>query len=315
MHEPPARTLTVACTAGLSNRLRVLLSGLALSGATGRRLEMLWPPTPACAATFGELFATTLPVQDVAESEWSHVQDTFERPTVTRDLLVAEEAILRLWTSGYLVYPARFPSHRSLWRQMGDLLAAMQPADDIMARITAFHTQAFRPKMIGVHLRRGDMRYLYPLAAANTLSAMQAVDTYLSQCPAAGILLCTDDGAPHQHTGQPLPVEGVRAQFLRRYGTRVVSTTPRSLDRREAMAIQDAVVDLWLLRKTDYFVGTAGSSFSDMVALGRAVPVSLCRLQHPLRHLLALRIWLRGERPLRWLARYYWHLIRPRGAR
>jgi hypothetical protein len=144
---------------------------------------------------------------------------------------------------------------------------------------------------------------------------MQSVDAYLAQCPDAGVLLCTDDGALNQHSGKALPTEGVRAKFMHRYGERLVYTTPRSLDRREPAAIQDAVVDLWLLRRTDYFVGTVGSSFSGVAVLGRSVPVSLCQLQHPLRHLLPLRYWLSGERRLKWLARYYWHLIRPRGVR
>ncbi|PDV97783.1 hypothetical protein A9Q02_22440 [Candidatus Chloroploca asiatica] len=198
-------------------------------------------------------------------------------------------------------------------QRCAELLQEMQPTKELQARVEAFQDDSFRSRMIGVHLRRGDMHLLYPASAANTLAAMAAVDTYLAQEPEAGILLCTDDGAIHQRTGRPLPSEGVQAKFLARYGERVVFTIPRSLDRRDPAAIQDALVDLWLLRQTDYVVGTIGSSFSGMAVLGRSVPVTLCQSQHPLRHVLPLRSWLRGERPLKWLARYYWRLIRPRG--
>ncbi|NCC35940.1 MAG: hypothetical protein EOM24_28575 [Chloroflexia bacterium] len=240
---------------------------------------------------------------------------TFSRERVRYNLLTADVPQISLWTSHSLLMPQRFPSHKALQRRMGELLALMQPIETIMARVEAFQTQAFRARMIGVHLRRGDFRIFEPLIADNTVAAMQAVDSYLGHCPDAGILLCSDDGALNQYAGTSLPTEGVHATFVQRYGDRVVYATPQSLDRREPNAIQDALVDLWLLRQTDYFVGTVGSTFSGMAVLGRSVPVTMCQLQHPLRYLIPLRSWLRGERPLKWLVRYYWKLIRPRGVR
>jgi hypothetical protein len=55
----------------------------------------------------------------------------------------------------------------------------------------------------------------------------------------------------------------------------VVWRAPRSLDRAQKQAIQDAVVDLWLLRSTDAFVGTLDSTFSELAAYGRHVPTLL----------------------------------------
>ncbi|WP_129677468.1 hypothetical protein [Candidatus Chloroploca sp. Khr17] len=313
--EPPLRTLMVASTAGLCNRLRVLLSGMALAEATGREFTMFWPRTKDCAAGFAELFANPWPVYDVTDEEWANRRHTFSRERVRYNLLTTDVPQISLWTSHSLLMPQRFPAHKDLQHRMGELLALMQPIETIIARVEAFQTEAFRTRMIGVHLRRGDFRVFEPIIADNTATAMRAVDAYLAQAPDAGILLCTDDGALNQYSGKAVPTEGVRARFVQRYGERVVATTPRSLDRREPIAIHDALVDLWLLRQTDYFVGTVGSSFSGMAVLGRSVPVTMCQLQHPLRNLLPLRYWLRGERPLKWLVRYYWKLIRPRGVR
>lgn len=311
MHEHPTRTLTVVTNSGLCNRLRVLLSGLALAEATGRCFTMFWPRTKDCAAGFAELFANPWPVYDVTDEEWANRRPIFNRERVRYDLLTADAPTLSLWTSHSLLMPQQFPAHQLLRCRMGELLAIMQPTDAIMARGEAFQTEAFRTRMIGVHLRRGDFRVFEPIMADNTATAMRAVDAYLAQAPDAGILLCTDDGALNQYSGKTLPTEGVRTRFVQRYGERVVTTTPRSLDRREPIAIHDALVDLWLLRQTDYFVGTVGSSFSGMAFLGRSVPVTMCQLQHPLRHLQPVLYWLRGKRRLKWLARYYWRLIRP----
>ena len=129
--------------------------------------------------------------------------------------------------------------------------------------------------MIGVHLRRGDFVRRQPDVIANTAAALGAVDRYLEQSPNAGIFLSTDDGGPDQVTGRTSH-EGVREQFSKRYGTRVVWTMPRTLDRRNPIAVEDAVVDLWLLRQTSMFVGTRLSSFSTWATFGRTVDATFC---------------------------------------
>jgi hypothetical protein len=315
MAETPIRTLTVTTGAGLCNRLRVLLSGMALAEATGRRFTMLWPRTEACAAAFVELFTTPWPVQEATWQEVARLPQIAHVKRTSLDLLAMDATDIQGQTANWLLAPARFPAHKPLMRRCADLLQELQPVAEIQARVAAFQASSFRSHMIGVHLRRADMHFLYPSSAANTLPAMAAVDAYLAQHPEAGILLCTDDGALHQGTKRPSLTEGVQARFRAHYSDRVIFTVPRSLDRRDPVAIQDALVDLWLLRQTDYVVGTAGSSFSGFAVFGRAVPKTMCESRHPLRHLLPLRYWLRGERPLKWLARYYWRLIRPRGAR
>jgi len=76
------------------------------------------------------------------------------------------------------------------------------------------------------------------------------------------------DGA--SSAGKPVS-EGVRAQLTRRFGARVVSATPRSLDRASPEAIEDALSSC-CLRRTQAVVGTRASSFSELAAFGRAVP-------------------------------------------
>jgi hypothetical protein len=312
MAEATGRTLTLLTTAGLSNRLRVLLSGMTIAEATGRHFRMVWPQTSECAATFPELFSTPWPVETPTEQTWQVEQHFHLRGHNEHDLLTAETPDLYIHTYHSLLRPQQFPAHKVLYPRMAELLTILQPTDEIEARIAAFQANAFRPQMIGVHLRRGDFHLYQPGLMHNTDSAIRAVDGYLTQYPDAGILLCTDDGALNQYSGRPTSLEGIRAKFMQRYGERVVSTTPRSLDRRDPVATHDALVDLWLLRRTDCFVGTVGSSFSGIALLGRTIPKTICESRHPLRHLTPMLYWLRGDQSLKWLARTYWRLIRPR---
>jgi hypothetical protein len=153
-----------------------------------------------------------------------------------------------------------------------ELFNKLQPITAIQERVDAFVTEHYRPQMIGVHLRRGDVYAANPTVSQGTQPAIAAVEGYLAQYPEAGIFLSTDDGAAIPDRGVA-PQEGIKAIFRERFGERVLFNEPRSLDRNDLIAVQDAVVDLWLLRRTTAIVGTQYSSFSTLASFGRTVPV------------------------------------------
>lgn len=291
MTNPDTPSLTVTSFRGLTNRLRVMLSAIALAEATGRHLCILWAPTRDCAARFDDLFQVPpfagvdmrrvtieeVPLSSVIDLPSVPFGGGGERlPDLTADVTrhIALEYV------AWLVQPERFPHHAPLYQRCAELLATIRPIASIAERATHFQSEYFRPIMIGVHLRRGDMLRAYPDKVNNTDAALAAVDGYLDRQPDAGIFLATDDGAVDQHTVS-VRHDGLRDLFQRRYGDRVVGAAPRSLDRRSPIAIQDALVDLLLLRATDFFVGTRVSTFSHMVTFGRSVPATLCAGAEP----------------------------------
>lgn len=264
------RTLTLFCATGLSNRLYVLTSGMAIAAACSRAFRMLWPRTPACGAAFQELFANDWPVETadmrvVAKSPYAWSLHQPDPP----NLLAAADDHLVLGSHRTLVRPDLFPDHAALTHACLAEFRRLQPIPAIAEMVAQFRTQHFRPAMIGVHLRRGDFIKVRPDLMENTLQAIGAVETALAHMPEAGIFLATDD--------DPGPGKGVRAAFTRRFGKRVVWTTPRSLDRSSVAAVQDGLVDLCLLRQTDHFVGSVGSAFSRLAVYGLDVPHTFCR--------------------------------------
>lgn len=295
------RTLTVFAHTGLSNRLYVLTSGLALAGAAGRAFRMLWPRTSACGAAFNELFSNDWPVDVVDERAladqpygWSLHNP---RPP---DVLTMPADSLVLGGHHTLLRPDLYPAHKALVEPCLAYFRQLQPIPHIADAVATFRAQQFRPRMIGVHLRRGDYAVVRPDLMGNTAPAIAAVDAVLRNWPEAGIFLATDDDLAGG--------EGVRAIFTRRFGKRVVCTTPCSLDRNSVAAIQDGLLDLWLLRQTDYVIGSAGSAFSRLAAHGRSVPLVLCR-GATAEYRRAYRLYqLSGFASLvRWLGRYEFH--------
>lgn len=268
-----ARTLTVTSSAGMCNRLRVLLSGMAIAGATERAFAMKWAPSAPCGCAFHELFENDWHVRAAVFFDTRHALDlTRTRWSLSPDLLARAEPNLYVQSYGWLYQPRLYPKHHALERRCHALMQELSPLPALAKRIRAFQANYFRPTMIGVHLRRGDHTRYRPDVTGNLANALEHVDRWLDEKNDAGILLCTDEGAVNPYSGRATANENIADVFRARYGARVVSTTPSSLDRRTPQAVQDGLVDLWLLRATNYVVGTVGSSFSELSAFGRAVP-------------------------------------------
>ncbi len=274
-------SITVFTHTGLSNRLNLLISGLALAEASGRKFCMWWPRTPACGASFGELFANDWPVEEIDAQTLANLPYSWSRRNpVPPDLLVATADAIVLGSHHTLVRPDLYPDHAALVAPCLAYFRQLQPIAAIDTAIREFRARHFRSTMIGVHLRRGDFVAIRPDLLDNTSAALIAVEYAAQQFPEAGIFLATDDGAPDLRSGR-VQLEGVREHFARSFGERVVWTTPRSQERHTSEAVQDALVDLWLLRQADYLVGSAGSAFSRLAVYGRDVPHTFCRGSRP----------------------------------
>ena len=287
------RTLTVYCKNGLCNRLYVLLSARVLAEETDRHFRMFWPRTSACAARFSDLFENSWNILEQVPDELTQSRSrSFFSYQPIPDLVQSQDPhpVFDVW--GMLIAPKRYSGHARLQRSCGEQLAMLRPVEPVRRAVDSFKAGHFRPTMIGVHLRRGDFKKDYPSTqiAPDLQAVLENVDRYLEISPDAGILLCTDDGAIHPRTKESTGTQGVKECFLERFPNRVVFTQPTSLDRNEMVSIQEALVDLLLLREVDYFVGTQGSTFSGIAVFEREIPrvfVSGARPDKPGQHRLA----------------------------
>lgn len=293
-------TLTVFCEAGLANRLRVLISGMAVAGITGRSFRMFWPKTVNCKAAFTDLFTNDWPVIDIEELDESLQAYTIrnKQPDTLQHFIKDQRQDIIIGTCNWIV-DCRAGKEPEIYKHCGRLLRELQPIPCLQERIAEIRKQ-FRPIMIGVHLRRGDYIRERPDVAWNTHKAIAAVKYFLGTSPGAGIILCTDDGARDQLTGQ-LRHDNVQAEFKECFGDRLIATSPRSLDRQRMESVQDAVVDLWLLRSARLVVGTVDSSFSYLAVLDRDVEYVPVGGKSPAYLVIH---WLTLLTGINWLVRY-----------
>lgn len=292
---PPTRTLTVHSRWGLANRLRVLLSGMALAGATQRTFCMLWPRHANCGAVFAELFENDWNIVDAEAPADMPLYGLTLGGARWRDLLVAPEAHVTASSGTWLLRPERYPAHAPLMKHCEELLDALAPVGDVRERVAVVRRR-FRPRMVGVHVRCGDFVRVH--GACDLHDVLGKVDAALATLPGGGVFLCTDDGSVDPATRRPSEPLGVAAAFAARYGDRLVTSRPRSLDRGSPEAVQDALVDFLLLRGTDSLVGSLHSSFSMLAAFGRAMPRIMCGAAAPPPENVPLWAYLTGVYPL-----------------
>lgn len=262
------RRFTVFSALGLSNRLKVLASGQVLAAAADAELEVLWPLNAACAAPFDALFEVPrdprVTVRTVDEAALEGLPSYVGWGLAPPDLLRARAPHTVVGHMSWLVRPDLYAAHAPLWPAVGPALSALTPIPPLSARIEAFVAEHFRPFVIGVHLRRGDFRTARPDAVDNTAAALARVDLHLETHRDAAVFLCTDEGA--NDVGPSL-----RDLFATRYGERLLPAATTHATRDSLAGIEDAVVDLFLLRRTHLVIGTASSSYSALAAFGRDV--------------------------------------------
>lgn len=285
----------VGCTAGLANRLRVLTSGLAWQRLTGVQFTMWWPQTAPCSAAFTDLFEPVPEVAMATEAEVMALRAVGSYLfTPMFDIAGATEPELTFRCSGWLV-PPRLPraatiagkllpkapapfteTHAKVIAQAVIELDRLRPLERIRQRVEQFAAQHFGLQTIGVHVRRGDFPAQRPDATPDLERIIRAIRSLLRSMPDAAVFVATDDGAVNPYTGEATGQEGVVERLRVEFGDRIVTAEPSTLDRRDPKAIEDALVDLLLLRRTQAVVGSAASSFSELAVFGRSVPVIYC---------------------------------------
>ena len=253
--------LVVVPQCGLCNRLRVLLSALAVSAEDGVAVRVAWERTDECWADFSQLF---VPLDgglfSVGARRW------WERPITRRNLhwpwLVR---LLMGYRCQHASFLPKYPGEVSaLLRRHGkvylsgpyslrpysrDYAARLRPVEKLQKRVDRLVAQ-FAPHTVGVHIRRTDN--VVSMRHSKVEQFRRAMDAELARQPGTRFYLSTDD-------------EEVKASLKKDYGGKVL--TQKTSVRRDTLAgMEEAVVDLWCLAATEKLLGSYWSSFTDTAA-------------------------------------------------
>lgn len=263
--------LCIVPMGGLCNRLRLVLSIVEISSRwPNLRFEIDWSKHPECYAWFEELFEPLhLPAITIHHQRWwtaLHRRRNGWWPGLVRlamgytfqrgEYLPKDEtALSKVLSRHHRLYIA---SGFSLCDYSAASIAHLRPVPALQERINEIVSR-FAPHTIGIHIRRTDNTVSQQHSRLQDFHA--AIQREIAQDEQVRFFLCTDDAA-------------VKAEFCQKYGHRILTqTSPVARDTLAGM--QDAVVDLWCLAHTQKILGSYWSSFTDMAAELRQIPLEV----------------------------------------
>ena len=237
----PMKALVVEVREGLCNRLRVLVSACYLARRYGRELILCWRPDHKCGARFGDLFTNLMGETD-SLPEYPRPRMGIPPDELAR-AIQSPDPIVCVRECHWLV--AEMDQRKTIehFRALRPVDAVTRAADAIAARFPGW--------TIGVHVRRGDFAPHLLKRHDLKLPALERYFAYLDNWRGA-IFLATDGG------------DEVVQRFCDRYGDRLLIYPRNSPGRSTPQAVQEALVDLYLLQRCQAIIGTRFSSFSEL---------------------------------------------------
>lgn len=230
--------LILKISSGIADRVRGILWAIDMAEEVGRELEVIWEPTPECAATLGDLFQ---PIGVVV-----HDADVYPGLRLIDLAFTSDDLCRAFFQSCNEDLKINFIAER---RNFYGFARRFKPSDYVAACVRSFGMRLDRD-CVGVHIRRGDKE--------GHVSFPETRE-YFELIPKNNqVLLATES-------------IGVLGEFWSHYGGRLAWYPVRSLDRHSREATIDSAVILFLLRGLKYFVSSEYSGFSAMVHGGYRV--------------------------------------------
>lgn len=273
------RQVMLVPSGGLGNRMRVLACAVTMMEELPGRLDVVWFRHSGLNATFESLFE---PVDterlrlregsrlDVLWLERPRRHNLFVPRLFQRLLFRArlyEQYVTPLFRQGfdfrawasrgnvYLATYTRFFPYRS-----ATLQGLFVPVARLRKRIDRC-CEAFSAYTVGVHVRRTD--HVDAIAESPLELFFEKLDAEVARRPDARIYLASDS-------------EGVKEAMKARYGDRLLCSG-RQADRGSQAGIDDGVVEMFVLARTQKIYGSYLSSFSEIAAELGDVPLEVVR--------------------------------------
>jgi len=250
-------------TGGLGNRMRAIDSAIAIADKMRRPLRVIWPISPELACGFDDLFERPGVITDVSELDFSKLRDVL-RYRLVLPLIRRRNRAYRDKDHHWL--QTKGPDFRHVGQRVLHYkicqpfyanprpFAEFRPTGTLQSRIGALA----RPYSVGVHIRRSDNENA--ISGSPTERFVDLMKEEISHDPGVEFFLATDS-IDEERTLRKL------------FPTRVRTQEGKALDRRTPQAARDALVDLFTLAACRKIIGSHFSSFTDVAAALRGVPL------------------------------------------
>jgi hypothetical protein len=269
---------------GLGNRMRAFASAYNIGISSGREVVLIWIPDNHCGAKFTDLFKINNVLNgviimdvDIDNLDKEIVRyDFLENEYVIRDKLIynfmgAERNLPIDDTTDkdiYIVSACVLKNHHTNWNKECAFLRKLEVIDPIAKQINIFERNYSMDQVIGVHIRMGQPPDINNYEDVSTYTDKQKVEMekwranshwsiFLNEMKRIirvknnqKFFLCCDNPEAYYH-------------IISEIKSNIISTPKERYDRSSGQIIS-AVIDVMLLAKTKYILGSGWSSFTEL---------------------------------------------------
>ncbi len=261
--------------------MRVLNSCLVLNNNRSRSFKIVWQKDSSLNCDFHKLFQPIVYFDIVFENEVLNYYSNYKpdhSPTIKGRVKKLKHAIINLKHNYY--DDNRVQQHRfedEYWLNLKNCLVIdtchdfftqegknnfyhnFKPVDSLQLRIDSL-TRGFGKRTVGIHIRRTDNNESIEISKTDLF--VEAIWELLAKDPNYTFYLSTDDIDTEEY-------------FKKLFGERIIVNENKNLARDTEKGIQDALVDLYTLSKTDKILGSWWSSFSFIASELGQVPLQI----------------------------------------
>jgi len=236
---------------GLGNRMRAVDAAMILSKKIDKPLHVVWRRNSALNCNFDELF---LMPKSIAKLIQVDAKTPARELPAAYDNHIDQKRMEHLVRQGYDFEALRadravFISTWSRFYGANDFFRDLIPIAPLQNIIDAY-AKNFK-NTVGVHIRRTDN--VKSIQHSPTPRFIELMQKEIDHNASAKFFLATDS-----------PEEEERLK--NRFTDRIITHRKRSLSRKNRLAIQDALIDLFCLSKCQKLIGSYWSSFTDTAA-------------------------------------------------
>jgi len=271
----PDGKLIIDPVGGICNRVRTILSGIALNRLLNKKLEVIWDTGSDLNCPYNLLFEKSdyFEIIDRKESGYpilsSYNNNILKRLVIKvinkyhgLDLTIEEHDLPKtFYRANY--NPTELAHKKNVYIRT---CIAFFPCNDwhlftplpeLRQRISA-NTATFSPSTVGVHIRRGD--HSASIEKSPLALFEDAMKNELAKNTDANFYLATDNIA-------------VQERLLTIFGNRIMMLQNKDFSRDTRKGIHDGLVDLYSLSRTNKIIGSYDSSFSETAAAMHNIPL------------------------------------------
>jgi len=260
--------------AGLCNRIRVWVSVTRLGEKLSRKVLVFWPKNIQCWSNFSDLFENKTKIisegelRKILKSDVKKYIGNFDGKDGSHKYILFDR-----WR--FVLFPGEIPKGFAKMNPSEDgasidfeldripskvkkdfirVLKKLRPKKSIKKAAEGFAKKYDLENFVGVHIRRGNDYKYSPISMGNISSDerfIKRMKWLVKKNPKTIFFLCTDS-------------EDTEKKFRRIFKNKIVSFPKTNRYRNSTVATQEALIDILLLSKAKYIIGTFPSTFSEM---------------------------------------------------